>query len=266
MRFWHDITMLNRLTALLWLVLLGVVLSAAATWIARRPYFALQQIRVVAKPGTNYEALKLVTLPAIRANALPRLGNVVRANFFSVNLGQVRQAFETVPWVRKANVRRVWPHGLLVEIEEQQAVAIWGGDRLLNPRGEIFTANLDEAEADGALPQLSGPEGSSTQVLARFQQLTSWLAPLQLTVTELQLSPRYAWQVSLANGMANGMVMALGRDRTDVDMAARVQRFVQGYPELQKRLAKKFEYVDLRYTNGFAVRSKDIVLSNKLAG
>ena len=45
-------------------------------------------------------------------------------------------------------------------------------------------------------------------------------------------------------------------------MEARVRRFVQGYPDLIKNLARRFDYVDLRYTNGFAVRSKDIKLAS----
>ena len=78
----------------------------------------------------------------------------------------MQQAFEAVPWVRQATVRRVWPGQLLVQLEEHQAVASWDGRgeygepplerALLNSHGEVFHANLGEVE-DDRLPQLAGP-------------------------------------------------------------------------------------------------------------
>ena len=54
--------------------------------------------------------------------ALPR----VDGNFFVVDLADVRARVERLPWVRRVAVRRVWPGGLEVTIEEHVALARWG--------------------------------------------------------------------------------------------------------------------------------------------
>ena len=105
------------------------------------------------------------SVPTIRANAAPRLAG----NFFSVDLQAGRAAFESVPWVRRAVVRRVWPDRLAVQLEEHRAAALWEGaeadrnaDRLVNAYGEVFEANVGDVE-DERLPSLAGPEGSAAR-------------------------------------------------------------------------------------------------------
>ena len=100
----------------------------------------------------------------------------------------MRAAFEAVPWVRRATVRRIWPNRLVVGIEEHRAIALWGDGRLVNTFGELFTANLAEAEEDGPLPELAGPPASEQVVLARYRELERWLAPLGRKPESVQLS------------------------------------------------------------------------------
>ena len=84
----------------------------------------------------------------------------IKGNFFTTDLEQVRTAFEAVPWVRRATVRREWPDQLIVEVEEHEALGTWGEDgRLLSVKGDVFTANLAEADEDHELPAFDGPEG-----------------------------------------------------------------------------------------------------------
>ena len=64
------------------------------------------------------------SVSTIRANAAPQLAG----NFLTIDLGAVRRAFESVPWVRLAIVRRVWPNRLRVRLEEHRPVALWGSD------------------------------------------------------------------------------------------------------------------------------------------
>lgn len=155
-----DIRLMN-LAAMAGFSLAAVVLVAAAiAWLLRAPLFTLRAI-------TLDGDLSRSSLATLRANALPRLDG----NFFSFDLERGRAAFESVPWVRRAAVRRVWPNRLAVTLEEHRAVALWqgqgdddrAGERLVNLQGEVFEVNLGDVE-DEQLPLLSGPPGSSPQM------------------------------------------------------------------------------------------------------
>ena len=68
------------------------------------------------------------------------------------------RAFESVPWVRHAVVRRVWPNRLAVTLEEHRAAALWqglgtttGSESLVNGHGEVFEANLGDVEDEDLL-------------------------------------------------------------------------------------------------------------------
>ena len=248
---WHDTKLLNAASsALLGLVVLAV-LCAGLWWLGQRPMFALKVIHI---EGTDANPLRRVNSATVRGTALPR----IRGNFFTADLDTARQAFEMVPWVRKATVRREWPNQLVVTVEEHVPLATWGDDgRLLSVKGDIFTANLDEAEEDGELPAFGGPRGSEKEVLARFKELGDWFAPVKLTLEGVKLSERYAWTVRLSNGMT----VELGREQDKTTLRDRVDRLVGIYPQLFARLQNRIENIDMRYPNGLALQSSGLDLA-----
>ncbi|WP_016835718.1 cell division protein FtsQ/DivIB [Herbaspirillum lusitanum] len=249
---WQDVKMLNATTnALLALVALAL-LASGLWWLAQRPMFTLRTIRV---EGVAEEQLRRVNPLTIRASAVPR----IKGNFFTADLDAVRAAFESVPWVRKAMVRREWPNKLIVTLEEHRALGTWGDDgRLLSVKGDVFTANLAEAEDDGDLLEFDGPVGSEKEVVARFDQFRDWFAPIKLEPESVALSNRYAWTVKLDNGLT----VELGRAESDATLKERIARLVSVYPQLVDRLqGKKIENVDMRYPNGLALKADGLVLA-----
>jgi len=248
---WQDVKMLNAASsALLALVALALV-GSGLWWVAQRPMFTLHTIRIESATELPLEKINALT---VRSAAVPR----IRGNFFTTDLTAVRGAFEAVPWVRRALVRREWPDRLVVKIEEHRALGTWGENgKLLSQKGDLFTANLAEAEDDGDLLEFDGPEGSEAQVVARLAQFRQWFAPLKLEPESLQLSNRYAWTLR----MDNGMTVELGRDQGDAVLKERVDRLVAVYPQLTQRLQGKIENVDLRYPNGLALKADGMVLA-----
>ncbi|MFP5390827.1 MAG: cell division protein FtsQ/DivIB [Gammaproteobacteria bacterium] len=240
---WHDVRSLNAAASALFAATLLAVLAAFVWWVSQRPMFTLRTITVGSMYGMELKHVNKLTL---RNGVLGR----IKGNFFTTNLEQVRTAFEAVPWVRRARVRREWPNQLIVEVEEHEALGTWGEDgRLLSVKGDVFTANLAEADEDHELPALEGPEGSEKEVLARFSELRAWFAPISLTPAALNLSSRYAWTVKLSNGMS----VALGREQDRDTLHTRVARLVKVYPQLVARLPEGIETVDMRYQNGLAL-------------
>jgi cell division protein FtsQ len=239
---WQDVRALNAIASGLVAAVVLALIASGVWWVSQLPMFTL---RVVTVQSMYDMELKHVNKLTLRAGVLGR----IKGNFFTTNLEQVRTAFESVPWVRRATVRREWPDQLIVELEEHEPLGTWSDDgRLLSVKGEVFTANLAEADEDQDLPALDGPEGSEKEVLARFAQLRAWLAPLRLAPEELSLSSRYAWTVKLDNGTK----VALGREPDKTTFKARVDRLVNIYPQLARLLPAGIESIDLRYQNGLA--------------
>ncbi len=244
---WSDVRTMNTITRLLLGVLVLVLAQSAYRWFAQQSMFDLRRIHV---QGMNGKPLRYVDAATVRSGALPR----IRGNFFTVDLNAARTAFETVPWVKQASVRREWPNRLVVLVDEYVALGTWGGQegRLISVDGLLFTANLDEAEEEGVLPVLEGPDGSAHEVAERFADLRQWLAPLDLTPRELRLSSRYAWTAKLENGIE----LNLGRTHARDEMKARVDRLASVYPQLASALPGRIATLDLRYPNGLALRPR----------
>jgi len=237
---------LMRITANILFVLGAVALIVLAlNWFARQPIFALRAIRVEGDVTRN-------SVSTIRANAAPKLAG----NFFTTDLVASRRAFESVPWVRQAVVRRVWPDGLAVRLEEHHAVALWGNDaatdKLVNSHGEVFEANLGDVE-DDSLPTLSGPEGSAAPMLAMLVRLVPVFQRLDLGVDALSLSGRGSWRVELDNGAE----VELGRGSND-EVIARAERFAGTVTQVTSRYQRPLEYADLRHHDGYAIRLKGV--------
>jgi len=248
---WQDARLLNALAGLLAGLAAAALLAAGLWWLGQRPMFTLKNIRIEA---ATEAPLRRVSQATVRSVALPR----IRGNFFTANLDGVRQAFEAVPWVRRAAVRREWPNRLVVTLEEHVPLATWGEDgRLVSVKGDVFTANLDEAEEDGNLPELAGPEGSEKEVVTRYAEFNRWFAPVELTAQAVRLSERYAWTLE----MKNGMTVQLGREQDKNTLRERVDRLLSVYPQLAARLQGKVESVDMRYPNGLALRASGIDLA-----
>ncbi|MCF2132821.1 MULTISPECIES: cell division protein FtsQ/DivIB [Burkholderiaceae] len=235
---WNNPRQLNMITSTLHAALLAIVLAGAGLWLLQRPAFALRTLLIDGD-------IEHINRPTVRANVLGKL----HGNFFTVDLDGARAAFEQIPWVRHASVRRVWPNALAVTLEEYKPLGTWGSDQFVSVDGEVFTAN--QAEADAELPVFAGPIGSERDVVARYHDFQKWFEPLGAKPEEVTLSPRYAWTVKLTNGMQ----VELGRERNKDMLASRARRLVVAWPMVTQRWGNDIEYVDLRYPNGFAIRA-----------
>jgi len=238
-----DIRLMNVASAVL-LLLVGVMLLVAGMkWAVQQPLFAITGVSV-SGDVSHYNAITL------RANVMPRL----QGTFFTLDVNAARKVFETMPWVRRAIVRREFPNRLKVQLQEHQAVAYWGpeGDtRLVNSFGEVFEANVGELEQD-QLPRLNAADGQSALVLAHFQRLKPLFDAKDLTLVQLELSPRGAWRAQLDSGAE----LELGGGNAD-ELQARAQRFLATITQVTagyKRLPTQLAAVDLRHTDGYAIR------------
>jgi cell division protein FtsQ len=243
MMVWHDTRAMNIIANAIYSLVMFVLLIFGVWWLSQRPMFTFQEIQV---ESMSNRTLDYVTTSAVRQSDVFHQ----KGNFFTLNLDSMRESFETIPWVRRARVRREWPNRLVVALEEYRAYAIWGESKLVNRDGEVFQANLGEAEAEGTLPRLQGPKGTEKQVVELYARLTEKLKSLDLVVDELTLTDRYAWRLTLDSGTE----VALGRDTDKQQFAARIDRLVASYPVLLKTYGN-LRTIDLRYATGLAFKA-----------
>ena len=243
---WDNAPLLRNIADTLTFFSVLAVLYGAAYYAVHLPgLFPLQSVQLSAAPQR-----------VASSEVLQTVRNEANGNIFTVDIEHVRQSLEKLPWVRSIGIRREFPHGLVVDMEEHQALAHWNGaarhdgfgTSLVNQYGEVFFVGAGWiAESGQVLPDFTGPEGSSAEVAQHYMQFSRQITPLNLQTVQLALSARHAWQLRLNNGM----VLELGRE----DMQQRLARFVavQRTEDIRQR-TEGAAYVDLRYRNGFAVK------------
>ena len=241
---WNNPYALDLLSKLLIGMVVIAVLYAVSLQLIRPPFFPIKEINIKVVRG---EAKNLALQSVTNEQIEQLVKNEIDGNFISVNLTAVREAFVKLPWVREAKVNREWPHGLNVTLEEHRAFAYWGSQALVNTYGEVFRVS-----ADMDLPVFTGPnEASAQEVTRQYQRFNQILAPLQQKISELSLTPRYAWRIQLDTGT----ILELGRNETEERLTRYVSVFNHSIAWLNQQ--EPLAYVDLRYPNGFAIRMPD---------
>jgi cell division protein FtsQ len=211
----------------------AAALLAVAAWQGYR--------EVIAQPFAHVVFTgDLDRLPQRDLEALTR--SIQAATPAQSSLADVREAARRVPWVREATVRRSYPGTVEIRFEAHRALARWNEAQLVSPEGAVFTA-----EEPAALPRFRGPDGNAPEMAREYPRLTAALAPLESPIAELRLSARGAWQVALQSGL----VLDLGRG----EVTARAERLAAAWPQLVGQ-GMEVKQVDLRYPNGFALRTK----------
>ena len=234
---WDNPRAMNLAANLLYALAGTIVLVAIGIELVRSPAFPLRVIRIEGE-------LSRVE----RGEIVNALQGRLQGSFFTSDLDLVRERFESVPWVRHAVVRRIWPDRIEVRLEEHAELARWGrreDSKLVNIQGEIFAG-----ESDSDLPVFSGPPDSEKDVTRGYAEFAGLLAPLGLRPRQVILSERRAWQLKLDSGL----VVQLGRDLPKDGVHERLERFVEAYPRALGQIKRRLDYVDLRYPNGFVLR------------
>ena len=235
---WDNPRFLNALASTLVAVAIAILAFAGVQLLLRSPLFPLREVTVFG--DLSHTA---------RADVENATRGRIAGNFFAADLAAIRGGLEQLVWVRRVDVRRVWPDRIEVSLEEHVSLARWGDVGLVNSHGERFAG-----QTEAKLPLFAGPAGTEGEVTRRYRIYAAALAPLGGELERVILTPRFAWQLRLAGGLG----IELGRDLPNDPAEARLARFVAAYPHTLGRIARPHEYVDLRYPNGFALRVPDL--------
>jgi len=173
------------------------------------------------------------------------MDNINLGNFFNVDVNEIQEKIQKLPWIYSVSVRKKWPNEVKIYVVDQTPVARWNGDFLINKFGLAFQA--DASRIEHSIPSFFGPEGSEIDALENFGNFSQLLAYKQLKIDELILSERYSWQLILEDGVT----LNLGREKS----VERIQRFMDIYSHIKenKKENQAVDYIDLRYDTGLSV-------------
>lgn len=244
----YDIQVLNGMSIALCIVFIFLMLFGL---VSKFFVFDLIQIKVINIRG---DALHH-NATTLRENLTPKL----KGNFFTIDLLSTKNAFESLPWVNKVSVQRVFPRQIDVLLEEHKAVAVWGSRddaKMVNKSGTVFESELNDEVAE-SLPQFIGPEGQSALLLSMHGQLISIFDPLNFKLIKLELSERGSWHVTLEGGAS----IELGRGAIET-VSDRAKRFMRTLELISSKFGKNsraLSYADLRHPDGYALRLNGVV-------
>lgn len=160
-----------------------------------------------------------------------------------LDLTDLQERLEALPWVYRAQLRRRFPGTLEVGVVEQRPIARWGNGAFLNHEARIIAVMDGERWKD--LPQIRGPEGSEARLMNHYQRLLEQLRPLSITPIALIEDDFGQLTVRLDGGTA----IELG----DRDFSRRLQRFLKLWRSQLGSDPRAIVRVDMRYEDGAAV-------------
>lgn len=171
------------------------------------------------------------------------ISSVIAGGYFNVDVEQVREEVEQLPWVDKASVRRVWPDTLSVSVIEQKPVAVAKKAGLINSNGDVFKP-LNKV-IDKTLPVFDGNNSSNKLMLSKYYEMNKLLESINRKIIYLKLDARHAIELKLDNDLK----VILGRG----DSLYRLGRLTRIYKKVLVSRVNDIEVIDLRYTNGMAI-------------
>lgn len=242
-----DVIMLNYVSAFLFILSGCLAVAGFIAWYILTSSINLKKI--IIRGDLIHHSTS-----SFRGNIIPN----IKGNFFTINLNNTRLAFESLPWIRNAAVKRVFPNQIEIHLQEHMPLAIWGvrdDFKMINADGVIFDSSTDDDEYD-KLPQFIGPEGQSGLMLDGYSKLNTILTPLKVKLVKIELSSRGSWTVILEGGAK----LELGRGSIDI-IAERIKQFVDTFGIVASNFNKNvtaLQYADLRHANGYALKMNGI--------
>lgn len=224
----------TTLLARLFMALALIIALLAVGWVAVEWEPRVLPIRVITIEG-DIRSLS-------RALLQEQVASHLTGGILSQDLEYLREQVVALPWVEGAALRRVWPDRLILDVSEHQPVARWGADGLVTAEGVIFYPQ--DRRVPAGLPRLSGPEEQAAAVVERLAQWQARLADHGLLIDALGCDRRGDWTLELLGGP----VLRFGTEQLE----QRFARLLATFAKIEAVAAP--ERIDLRYSNGLAVR------------
>jgi len=217
------------------LLLLGLLGWQTEQWMAKPSTMPIKTVRIEGD-------LKHIDQESV----VKAVATLVKTGYFAIDKAAIIKQLTALEWVRYASIRRVWPDTIAISIQEQRPIAVWNKTYLLNNKAEPFRVELTQALNE--LPQLSGKDSESGQVLSVMNKTNDSIADLDLTIHRLNLTDHGSWELELNNGLS----FKAGQ----LSPEKSVSKSIRVLAALDEQLLERAHEIDMRYPNGVAIAWK----------
>jgi len=223
-----------------------LVLIVSSGWLSYTTYTLWNDPSTLPIERVQVEGtFRYISRKSIEEQVLPFVQN----GFLHVDVAALRMQLLKNQAVKEVRIIRVWPNKIGIDVIEHHFLAQWkeaSTQRIGMISEEGIVVEIAPNETDRSLPLLISPPGQIKPLLHTMQQINEKLETINLALTQLTVDQRHALKVTLNNDVT----LFLGREST----INRTERFIQIYEKLIPKISGKINYIDLRYTNGIAVK------------
>lgn len=201
-------------------------------------FFSIEDIQVSGK---------IEFAPLTRINEVLQ-NHIDQKALYQINVQDLSVDLVAIPWIEAATIQRVWPHELVVVVEETVPIALWNRGEILSNRGDVFQPENIETHAQ--LPSLIGSDSQVRIVTDMYRQTSKILRQARLKLVEIEYQQGLVWHLRVEDTAREEtkFTVVLDGDKS----FDRLYRFVSHYQSLSQ-MEKKPKRVDLRYPTGMAV-------------
>ena len=178
-------------------------------------------------------------------------------SLWSIDPDLLSEQLEMHPWIRTVTFDRVFPHSLVVQVEERRPAAVLQGagkDSFLDVDGYVLPGEI--MEENRVLPVV---EGMTSKFLTQHEDEGHRRAKEGIYLAAL-LSERFPGRPRINVAQAQTTIVELPRIRVQFGPEAERQweRFLVLYPTVKETIERQSQEVDLRFSQKVILRKRTL--------
>lgn len=173
-------------------------------------------------------------------------------SYFTADIDLMREAAEELPWVKSAQVERVWPDGIRVRLALFNAMAQYEDGRLVSDDGFLFAANPEEEQgAPSRLPVIKCAQNQVGEATKNYKAFEKIFEKINADVMEVSISDRQSWSIVVESSYFPPLPIELGQNE-DGSIIGKVEEIAGAFPSMIELMGAPPSSIDARYDGAFA--------------
>ena len=140
----------------------------------------------------------------------------------------------------------------MIDVTVYEAAAVYEDGRLVSGEGQLFSANPDEGSETAGAPTFRGEAQAVPEMLCRWRRFSGLTEHIPAKITELELSDRGSWTLTIESPTIPPTKIELGRDANGAAVEERLRQVVEAYPRIVEIMGGPPASLDARYRRAIA--------------